>query len=69
ESLVAIHVDPEERSGIMALLQTTVMLVSVPFGFIAGLLSDISRILPFVLSIGLLLLGMLATALFYRRST
>ncbi len=69
ESLVAIHVDPEERSGIMALLQTTVMLVSVPFGYIAGLLSDISRILPFVLSIGLLLLGVLATALFYRRST
>lgn len=68
ESLVAIHVDPDERSGIMALLQTTVMLVSVPFGFIGGLLSDISRILPFVLSIGLLLLGMLATALFYRRS-
>ena len=67
ESLVAIHVDPEERSGIMALLQTTVMLVSIPFGYIGGLLSDISRILPFVLSIALLLLGILATTLFYRR--
>jgi len=65
ESLVAIHVDPGERSGIMALLQTTVMLVSVPFGFIGGLLSDISRILPFVLSIALLLLGILATSIFY----
>jgi MFS family permease len=69
ESMVAIHVDHTERSGIMALLQTTVMLVSVPFGYIGGLLSDISRILPFVLSIALLLLGMLATALFYRTST
>lgn len=67
ESLVAIHVDPEERSGIMALLQTTVMLVSIPFGYIGGLLSDISRILPFVLSIALLLLGILATALFYKK--
>lgn len=66
ESLVAIHVDPAERSGIMALLQTTVMLVSVPFGYIGGLLSDISRVLPFVLSVVLLLLGILATALFYR---
>jgi len=65
ESLVAIHVDPEERSGIMAILQTLVMLVSVPFGYIGGLLSDISRVLPFVLSIALLLLGILATALFY----
>ncbi len=69
ESLVAIHVDPAERSGIMALLQTTVMLVSVPFGYIGGLLSDISRILPFVLSIMLSLLGVLATALFYHRSS
>lgn len=69
ESLVAIHVDPTERSGIMALLQTTVMLVSVPFGYIGGYLSDISRVLPFVLSITLLLLGILATALFYRASS
>ncbi|WMJ88649.1 MFS transporter [Anaerocolumna sp. MB42-C2] len=69
ESLVAIHVDPAERSGIMALLQTTVMLVSVPFGYIGGLLSDISRVLPFVLSIALLLSGILATALFYRSET
>lgn len=69
ESLVAIHVDPGERSGIMALLQTTVMLVSVPFGYIGGLLSDISRILPFVMSIVLLLLGILATALFYHKTS
>jgi len=68
ESLVAIHVDPEERSGIMALLQTTVMLISVPFGYIGGLLSDISKALPFVLSIALLLLGILATTLFYHQS-
>jgi MFS family permease len=66
ESLVAIHVDPEERSGILALLQTTVMLVSVPFGYIGGLLSDISRVLPFVLSMALMLLGILATTVFYR---
>jgi len=65
ESLVAMHADPEERSGIMALLQTTVMLVSVPFGYIGGVLSDISRVLPFVLGIGLLLLGIVATMLFY----
>ncbi len=68
ESLVAIHVDPSERSNIMALLQTTVMLVSVPFGYIGGVLSDISRALPFVLIIGLLLLGIGATAIYYRTS-
>lgn len=66
ESLVAIHADPQERSRIMSLLQTVVMLVSIPFGYIGGVLSDISKILPFVLSIALLLLGIVATALFYR---
>jgi len=67
ESLVAIHVEPTERSNILAILQTTVMLVSVPFGYIGGMLSDINRILPFVLTTGLLLLGILTTALYYRR--
>jgi F0F1-type ATP synthase assembly protein I len=42
------------------------MLVSVPFGYIGGLLSNISRTLPFVLSILLLLLGIFATFVFYR---
>ncbi len=65
ESLVAIYADPDDRSGIMAILQTTVMLISVPFGYIGGLLSDISRTLPFVLSVALLLLGILATAVYY----
>jgi len=68
ESLVAIYADPEERSGILALLQTTVMMASVPFAYIGGLLSDISRVLPFVLIIALSLLGILATGLFYGRS-
>lgn len=68
EALVAIYADPEERSAIMAILQTVVMLISVPFGYIAGLLSDISKVLPFVLCIALLLLGILGTSLFYRKS-
>lgn len=66
EALVAIYADPEQRSAIMAILQTVVMLVSVPFGYIAGLLSDISKIFPFVLCIALSLLGILMTLIFYR---
>ena len=66
ESLVAIHVLPEDRSRIMALLQTTVMLVSMPFGYIGGVLSDINRALPFTLNMVLLGLGILATLAFFR---
>lgn len=67
ESLVAIYVDPSERSGIMALLQTIVMLVSVPFAYLSGVLSDVSRTLPFALSMVLLLIGVLMTYLFYNK--
>ncbi|ANX01581.1 MFS transporter [Thermoclostridium stercorarium subsp. leptospartum DSM 9219] len=66
ESLAAIYADPEERSVVLAILQTIVMLVSIPFGYICGVLSDISKELPFALSIALLALGALATAVFYR---
>lgn len=65
ESLVAINVDPVERSNILAILQTVVMLVSVPFGYIGGFLSDINRTLPFVLTIVLLIIGIIVTALYY----
>lgn len=68
ESLVAIHADRDERSGVLAILQTIVMMVSVPFGYISGLLSDISRVLPFVLSIVLLGTGIIVTLIFFRKS-
>ena len=68
ESLVAINADPEDRSNVMALLQATVMLVSVPFGYIAGILSDRSRVLPFVLCIVLLITGIFATMIFYGKA-
>lgn len=68
ESLVALNADPEDRSNVMALLQAFVMLVSVPFGYIGGLLSDRSKVLPFVLCILLLTAGMLATMIFYREN-
>ncbi|MDR0884749.1 MAG: MFS transporter [Clostridiales Family XIII bacterium] len=63
ESLVAIHAQPAERSRILAVLHTTVMLISIPFGYISGLLSEVSRILPFVLIMCLIVVGIVATAL------
>jgi MFS family permease len=65
EALVALHVDPAERSRVLAMLQMTVMLVSVPFGYIGGKLSSISRVLPFALNITLLLIGIISTLLFF----
>jgi hypothetical protein len=44
-----------------------VMLASVPFGYIGGWLSNMSRVLPFVLIVVLMLLGVAATLIFYRK--
>ncbi len=61
ESLVALHVDRAERSRVMAIQRTCVMLVTAPFGWISGWLSGMDRSWPFVLTSTLLLLGILVT--------
>jgi MFS family permease len=63
ESLVALHVDEAERSRVMAVQRTAVMLASAPFGWIAGWLSGMDRVYPFVLTSALLLAGLLLAAL------
>ena len=61
ESLVALHVDEAERSRVMALQRTVVMLAAAPFGWIGGWLSGIDRTYPFLLTAGLLVVGMVLT--------
>lgn len=62
ESLVALHVDRDERSRVMAIQRTVVMLVTAPFGWIAGALSAVDRTWPFILTSVLLVLGLTVTA-------
>ncbi|MGJ6981415.1 MFS transporter [Aestuariimicrobium soli] len=62
ESLVALHVDRTERSRVMAIQRTAVMLVTAPFGWISGWLSSLDRILPFVLTSALLAIGLVVAA-------
>jgi MFS family permease len=68
ESLVALHVDVAERARVMAIQHMIIMALTAPFGLIGGLLSGISRDLPFVLTGGLLLTGFLATLWYYRKN-
>jgi MFS family permease len=67
ESLVALHVDKDERARVMAIQHMVIMLATAPFGLISGLLSSVNRTLPFVLTSVLLLAGILCTLRFYRR--
>ena len=56
DSLVILNVDPRERARIMALLVVIMLGISSPFGFIVGTVSEISRRIPFMMSIGLFVL-------------
>jgi MFS family permease len=68
ESLIALHVNPDERARIMAIRYMIIMLVTSPFGWIGGILSDISRNLPFVLNMVVLVTGIVITLVYYRKS-
>lgn len=62
ESMVALHVDEAERSRVMAMQRTIIMLAAAPFGWISGWLSGLDRTYPFWLTAGLLVLGLALVA-------
>jgi MFS family permease len=68
ESLVALHVNPRERARVMAIQHMIIMFATAPFGWIGGLLSGVSRNLPFVLNTGLLFIGIVVTLVYYVRN-
>ncbi|MCD6476255.1 MAG: MFS transporter [Anaerolineaceae bacterium] len=57
DRMVVVTVDAKERARIQSLMYVFVILLTSPFGWIAGKLSSINKTLPFVLNIGLYLLG------------
>ena len=65
ESLVALQVDRNERSRVMAIQRTCVMLVTAPFGWISGWLSGMDRSWPFLLTSSLLLFGLVVAGFFW----
>lgn len=66
DSLIIVSIDPLERARINAILFALVILLTSPFGWIAGQLSETNRTLPFVLNILLLLIGMGLVSLAWR---
>jgi hypothetical protein len=57
DSLVIVSIAPEERARINAIMAVVVILLTSPFGWIAGQLSEINRLFPFLLNMGFFLLG------------
>ena len=51
EAMLVYYVDVKERARILSLLLTVTLLISTPFGYIAGKLSSVNRQYPFYLSV------------------
>ncbi len=66
DSLVIISMEERERARILSVFNATLISISAPFGWIAGQISEVSRLLPFELNIVLLLIGMAFTTLRWR---
>jgi hypothetical protein len=67
KSLVSLYMNVAERARIQAIMNLIVMAVTAPFGWIGGMLSSISRTLPFILNLCLLATGFCVTVLYYKQ--
>lgn len=57
DRMIVVTVEAQERARIMALLFLVVIIFTAPLGWIAGQLSEINRVLPFMVNIGLFSIG------------
>lgn len=57
DKLIVLTIDPHERARVQSILYVGVILLTAPFGWIAGVLSSINNNLPFLLTIVLLVAG------------
>ena len=65
-ALTIISIDNAERARINSILAVVVISLTSPFGWIAGQLSEINRVLPFVLNISFFFVGMVLVWLAWR---
>ncbi len=57
DRMTALTIDPQERARILSIIFVSVILLSSPFGWIAGTLSSINKSLPFLLNAALFAMG------------
>lgn len=63
DKMIVVTVDAKERARIMAIMYVVMIGVTSPFGWIAGNLSEINQLLPFILNMVLFTFGGLLTIL------
>jgi len=55
--MMAVTFDAQERARILAIIYMLVIVFTAPFGWIAGALSQINRVLPFLVNMALFATG------------
>jgi MFS family permease len=58
DRMQVLTMDEAERARVLALVMVIVVGLSSPFGFIAGKMSEVDRVLPFLFNIGLFCVGL-----------
>jgi MFS family permease len=59
DKMVVLTVDPKERARIQSILYVGIIIITSPFGWIAGALSSLDKAYPFILNIALFVVGAL----------
>ena len=57
DQMIVLTIDPKERARIQSILYVGIILLTSPFGWIAGTLSGVNKGLPFILNIVLFAVG------------
>ncbi|HLF87703.1 MAG TPA: hypothetical protein VI451_02055, partial [Anaerolineales bacterium] len=57
DQLTVLTIDAKERARILSILSVGIILLTAPFGWIAGTLSEMNKDLPFILNIVLFAVG------------
>jgi Na+/melibiose symporter-like transporter len=61
DKMTVVTVAPQERARILSIMYVSVIVLTSPFGWIAGTLSSMNRVLPFLLSMTLFGVGAFLT--------
>ena len=61
DKMTVVTVAPQERARILSIMYVSVIVLTSPFGWIAGTLSSMNRVLPFLLSMTLFAVGAFLT--------
>jgi MFS family permease len=69
DRMVAVSLDAKERARIMAIIYMIVIVFTTPFGWIGGMLSQINRVLPFLVNIAFFAAGGVLAYLAARESS